>query len=156
MPAAVRALGFKGYNCNLQLVGQSQNEGGNWSSAVFTDGAGRSCAYHASAVPNVNRVHPGVPVIDITDRTKPVRVLSLTTPAMTDPWESLRVSERRQFLIADNGQNGGGGPEIDIYDISGDCRTPQLMASLAVGTGADGGVPVTPGVVGHEGIRARR
>ena len=41
---------------------------------------------------------------------------------MTDPWESLRVNDRRQILIADNGQNGGGGPEVDIYDLSGDCR----------------------------------
>jgi hypothetical protein len=151
VPAALRASGFNGFNCNLKLVGQSQNEGGNWSSATFTDGAGRTCAYHASAVPNANRRNPGVPVIDMTDRTKPVRVASLTTPAMTDPWESLRINPRRQILIADNGQNGGGGPEVDIYDVSGDCRSPQLMASLAVGTGADGGQQVTPSPIGHEG-----
>ena len=151
VPAAVRASGFKGYNCNLQLVGQSQNEGGNWSTASFTDGSGRSCAYHATAVPNANRKNPGVPVIDMTDRAKPARVLSLTTPAMTDPWESLRVNERRQILIADNGQNGGGGPEVDIYDLSGDCRSPQLMATLAVGTGTDGGIVTAKKPVGHEG-----
>ena len=104
VPAAMRATGFKGFNCNLSLVGQSQNEGGNWSSASFTDGAGRSCAYHASAVPNSDRKNPGVPVIDITDRTKPLRVTSLTTPAMTDPWESLRVSTRRQILLPTTGK----------------------------------------------------
>ena len=151
VPAAMRASGFKGFNCNLTLVGQSQNEGGNWSSATFTDGAGRTCAYHASAVPNANRKNPGVPVIDITDRTKPLRVTSLTTPAMTDPWESLRVSTRRQILIADNGQNGGGGPEVDIYDLSGDCRSPQLMSTMAVGTGADGGMVLAKAPIGHEG-----
>ena len=105
VPAALRASGFKGFNCNLTLVGQSQNEGGNWSTASFTDGAGHTCAYHATAVPNANRKNPGVPVIDITDRTKPLRVTSLTTPSMTDPWESLRVSTRRQILIADNGNS---------------------------------------------------
>ena len=151
VPAALRASGFKGFNCNLSLVGQSQNEGGNWSSATFTDGAGRSCAYHASATGVATRVNPGVPVIDITDRANPMRVTSLTTPAMLDPWESLRVSERRQILIADNGQNGGGGPEVDIYDLSGDCRTPQLMATMTVGTGSDGGVTLAKVPVGHEG-----
>ena len=53
VPKAVResADGFKGYNCNLELVGQLQGEGGNWSSAMFTDSAGRSCAYYATAAP---------------------------------------------------------------------------------------------------------
>lgn len=151
VPAAMRASGFNGFNCNLTLVGQHQGEGGNWSSATFTDRAGRTCAYHATAVPNANRQNPGVPVIDITDRAKPVRTGSLTTPAMVDPWESLRVNDRRQILIADNGQNGGGGPEVDIYDLSADCRSPQLMSSLAVGTGTDGGVKLAKAPVGHEG-----
>ena len=54
VPAALRAAGFDGFNCNLTLVGQHQGEGGNWSSATFTDGAGRTCAYYATAVPNAN------------------------------------------------------------------------------------------------------
>ena len=151
VPAALRASGFTGFNCNLKLVGQSQGEGGNWSAATFSDAAGHSCAYHASAVPNANRKNPGVPVIDITDRAHPIRTASLTTAAMTDPWESLRVNDRRQILIADNGQNGGGGPEVDIYDVSGDCRQPQLLSTLAVGTGTDGGVLAPNKPVGHEG-----
>jgi hypothetical protein len=151
VPAALRASGFKGFNCNLNLVGQSQNEGGNWSTASFTDGAGHTCAYHATAVPNATRKNPGVPVIDITDRSKPLRITSLTTPSMTDPWESLRISTRRQILIADNGQNGGGGPEVDIYDVSGDCRSPQLMSTMAIGTGTDGGITPAKTPVGHEG-----
>src|SRR5689334_15863076 len=39
--AAMRANGFKGFNCNLQLVGQYKGEGGDWSSATFKDKAGR-------------------------------------------------------------------------------------------------------------------
>lgn len=151
VPAALRASGFKGFNCNLALVSQLQGEGGNWSSALFTDGASRSCAYHATATPQAGRVNPGVPVIDITDRTKPIRTASLTTVSMLDPWESLKVNDRRQILIADNGQNGGGGPEVDVYDLSGDCRSPQLMSTLAVGTGTDGGVVLPTAPVGHEG-----
>jgi hypothetical protein len=69
---------------------------------------------------------------------------------MLDPWESLRVNARRQILLADNGAKGGGGPQIDIYDLSGDCRYPQLLASAEVGTGADGDLLVA-GIKGHEG-----
>lgn len=158
VPAALRASGFKGFNCNLTLVGQSQNEGGNWSSATFTDGAGRTCAYHSTASPIdrnggavAGRKNPGVPVIDMTDATNPQRTTSLTTAAMLEPWESLRVNARRQVLIADNGQNGGGGAEVDLYDVSGDCRSPQLLASLSVGTGTDGGVKTALAPIGHEG-----
>jgi hypothetical protein len=151
VPAALRASGFGGFNCNLTLVGQEAGEGGNWSAAKYTDKNNRTCAYHATAVPNATRQNPGVPVIDITDPAHPVRTASLTTPAMTDPWESLRIHNARKILIADNGQNGGGGPEVDIYDVAADCRTPQLLASLAVGTGADGGVPLAKAPVGHEG-----
>jgi hypothetical protein len=72
--AAERAAGFKGSNCNLTLVGQSMNEGGNWSLGTVTDTAGHTCAYYSTAAPTANRVHPGVPVIDMTDRSHPVRV----------------------------------------------------------------------------------
>ena len=68
----------------------------------------------------------GVPVIDITDNSNPTPTAYLTTTSMLDPWESLKVNERRQLLAADNGQNGGGGPEVDIYDLSGDCRVSAV------------------------------
>jgi hypothetical protein len=41
-------------------------------------------------------------------------------------------------------------PEIDIYDLSNDCRSPQLLASVAVGK-ADGSTGTPANVVGHEG-----
>src|SRR5690242_20139688 len=85
VPAALRQSGFKGFNCNLSLVGQYQGEGGNWSAATFTDRAGRQCAYHSTGTPTPSRTTPGVPVVDITDPTKPVRITSLTTKAMLDP-----------------------------------------------------------------------
>jgi hypothetical protein len=151
VPAALRQSGFEGFNCNLELVGQFEGEGGNWSAATYTDRAGRTCAYHATAVPNAQRAHPGVPVIDITDPKAMVRTTSLTTPGMLDPWESLRVHPHRQILIAANGANGGGGPEVDVYDLSADCRAPQLLASMALGTGEDGGVVVPGSFKGHEG-----
>jgi hypothetical protein len=168
VPAALRAAGFQGFNCNLELVGQSRGDGANWQTTEFRDGkqkagngnanghankTGRICAYHGTASPALSspgRTNLGVPVIDITNENAPTPTGYLTTTSMLDPWESLKVNERRQLLAADNGQNGGGGPEIDIYDLSGDCRFPQLLSSIAVGS-ADGSTGVPGTVVGHEG-----
>ena len=150
VPAALRQAGFGGFNCNLALIGQYQGEGGNWSAATFTDRAGRQCAYHSTGTPTANRPTPGVPVVDITDPTKPARVTSLTTKAMLDPWESLRVNADRQILVADNGSNSSAGDStLDVYDLSGDCRSPQLMASLQLGKGEANLLP-SP-AIGHEG-----
>ena len=156
VPAALRATGFHGFNCNLELIGQYRGEGANWQTTQFTDKAGRRCAYHGTASPTRSlpgRQQLGSRVVDITDPTNPTPTAFLTTTSMLDPWESLKVNERRQLLAADNGQNGAGGPEIDIYDISNDCRDPQLLASVPIGTGADGGGVVTP-IIGHEGAWA--
>jgi hypothetical protein len=174
--APLRAAGFKGFNCNLELVSQEQIDGANWQSAEWRDRGHlgdedrgrdgdrgrdddqgrreRVCAYHGSAAPNRspptrNPAHYGVPVVDVTDPDHLVTTGFLQTTSMLDPWESLKVNERRQLLGADNGQNGGGGPEIDIYDLSQDCRFPQLLASAPVGTGTDGGF--VHKVTGHEG-----
>ncbi len=133
VPAAVRAAGFKGFNCNMELVGQYVGEGGDWSAATFRDSTGRHCAYYATHGNRPGRMTPGVPVIDFTDPTKPVRTMSLTSPAMIDPWESLRVNAPRQMLFGGNGDSptgtGGGGPDLDIYDLSADCSAPQLLSS---------------------------
>jgi hypothetical protein len=156
VPAALRAAGFKGFNCNLELIGQSKGDGANWQTTEFTDKAGHHCGYHGTASPARSlsgRDHFGVPVIDLTNPTNPTPTAYLNTTSMLDPWESLKVNERRQLLGADNGQNGGGGPEVDIYDISTDCRNPQLLASLPVGTGTDGSGILQP-IVGHEGAWA--
>jgi hypothetical protein len=169
VPAAMRAAGFNGFNCNLMLVGQARGDGANWQTTQFKQrlrqgedddqdhdrGRGntqRVCGYHGTAAAARSlpgRTNFGVRVLDLTDPSDPTITAYLNTPAMHDPWESLKVNERRQLLGADNGQNGGGGPEVDIYDISQDCRFPQLLASMPVGTGADGGM-VAP-IIGHEG-----
>jgi hypothetical protein len=153
VPANLRAAGFQGFNCNLQLIGQSKGDGANWQTTQFKDRAGRTCAYHGTAFTTANRTHLGVPVIDVTNASNPTPTAYLTTTSMLDPWESLKVNERRQLLAADNGHNGGGGPEVDIYDVSSDCRFPQLLASVAVGTGSDGSNVLAP-VIGHEGAWA--
>src|SRR3984893_10643548 len=37
VPAALRASGFQGFNCNLQLIGQSRGDGAHWQSTAFRD-----------------------------------------------------------------------------------------------------------------------
>src|SRR6266566_2376837 len=71
VPAALRASGFKGFNCNLELIAQSKGDGANWQTTEFRDGHSRICAYHGSAAPNVslpgrNPATLGSPIIDIT------------------------------------------------------------------------------------------
>jgi len=171
VPAALRAAGFKGFNCNLKLIGQSRNDGGNWQSTEFKerrqpvrdDGSYRDddkpfhvCGYYGSQSPSLspatrNPATYGTRVMDVTNAKNPHLTGYLQTSSMLDPWESLKVNERRQLLAADQGTNGGGGPGVDVYDLSQDCRSPQLLASVAIGTGTDGGpvAPVTP--IGHEG-----
>ena len=183
VPAALRNSnnGFQGFNCNLELVGQVRGDGANWQSDEFREQYGRgygsrdvnrvnrvnrvdhTCAYHgtAYATPETamanHRTQIGVPVIDMTNPSAPVPTAYLTSISMLDPWESLKVNTPRQLLGADNAHNGGGGqggPEVDFYDISVDCRSPQLLASVAVGTGTDGGVPSPIFPNGHEGAWA--
>jgi len=153
VPAAMRAAGFQGFNCNLQLVGQSRGDGANWQTTEFRDEHHHICAYHGTSFSTANRTHLGVPVLDVSEPDAPTPTGYLTTTSMLDPWESLKVNERRQLLGADNGHNGGGGPEVDIYDVSGDCRTPQLLATVAVGK-ADGSTGSPHPVIGHEGAWA--
>jgi hypothetical protein len=158
VPAAVRAAGFNGYNCNLELVSQSKNDGASWQAARF-----KNCMYYDTSSSTVNRKHQGVMAMDVTSTAAPKATIALSTPGMFDPWESLKVNERRQLLAAVHAVNGGlqatgsggGGPQIDLYDISGNCRQPQLLSVTPVGTGADGGAkaPVPDGqtLIGHEG-----
>ena len=37
VPASLRATGFKGFNCNLELVGQVRGDGANWQSDEFRE-----------------------------------------------------------------------------------------------------------------------
>src|SRR5262245_31187677 len=143
VPAALRAAGFQGFSCNLQLLGQVRGEGAGWQTAEWREGRGKNkkvCAYHGTASTTANtlpRVNYGVRVIDISDPTKPQLTAYLKSISMIDPWESLKTNQRRKLLGATNAANGTGGPEFDVYDISGDCTQPQLLSSTAM-TDANG------------------
>ncbi len=157
VPAALRASGFKGFNCNLKLIGQYRGEGASWQHAFFADREEHRCSYYDTSSPvngTANRTHLGVVVVDTTDRRNPNATAYLTSTSMMDPWESLRVHVPRQILLGENGTNAAGGPELDVYDISGDCRDPQLLSSVATGTSANGDASALPSgevLKGHEG-----
>jgi hypothetical protein len=149
--AATRAAGFKGFSCNLQLVGQSKGDGGSWQHAFFQDKSGHQCNYYDTASFTANRSNLGVVVIDGGNAASPTPTAYLATTAMLDPWESLKVNERRQLLGGVNALNGNGGPEIEIYDLSGDCLHPQLLTGAQVGTGNNAPDEFKAAVRGHEG-----
>lgn len=152
VPKALRTVGgFPGFACNLELVGQVPADGASYTAASFQDGAGRKCGYFGTSSQKANRTQLGTVVADLTNPWQPVQTATLTTVSMLDPWESLKVNKRRQLLGAVNSAEGGrqGGPELDLYDLSGDCRYPQLLSTLAVGQGGVSGV--VEKVLGHEG-----
>jgi hypothetical protein len=129
VPAPLRrAGGFSGFNCNLQLVAQSRGDGAGWQAAFFTDSAGHGCAYYDTSPSRLNRTHTGVVVVDATDATHPTPSDYLTAAAMNDPLESLKLSPRRGLLGAVNSVNASGGPDLELYDVSADCRTPRLLS----------------------------
>src|SRR5262245_8007585 len=153
VPKAMRDAGFQGFSCNLKLVSQVRGEGSSWMNDEYREGRGRNrkaCAYHGTASPETSaslpgRTNLGTRAIDITNPAAPVTTAYLTTKAMLYPHESLKVNERRQLLAADRGDAG---PEFDIYDVGGDCRYPQLLATGPLLRPLD--TPIGP-IQGHEG-----
>lgn len=115
----------QGYNCNLELVGSFLSPGGG-SFDTFGD-----CAYYGMAAGA-----GATEVLDVSDGRLPLPTATLTSTAMRDPWESLRVNAKRELLVADSPNSSS----LDIYDVSQDCRQPRLLSStdLAPGRGHEG------------------
>ena len=143
VPAAVRAAGFTGYNCNLALEGQYSGSGGFVTYANIKDDHDHYCAYYGDG--------KGVNVVDITDPAKPVLTASLTTLAMQSAGETLRVNARRQLMIGlAREKMDASGSEMDIYDLSADCRDPKVQWSGVLNPGDNGGVTVPKPLKGHD------
>jgi len=127
------------YNCNMDLVGNRPGEGAEWQMAWFKD-----CAYYDTNDVAQQTIR-GSPVIDVSNPSNPQLTVALNDPSFAEPWESLKVHDRRQLLASAQANNGGGSaPGFAIYDVSADCKNPQLLFS--------GNIDVTPGGVrGHAG-----
>jgi hypothetical protein len=157
VPIEARASGASAaaaYNCNLDLVGQwtTGPDGNNAANPALGDGAAwqhawfEDCAYYStgaltnggSTADKPAQFNPGVVVVDAKDSAAPQASMFLDTPGMIDPWESLKTHHRRQLLVGTNAIGGSiagdGGPDVDVYDLSGGCAQPRLLASTPVGT----------------------
>jgi hypothetical protein len=129
VPAPLRKLGgFAGFNCNLELVGQSRGDGAGWQNVFFSDRLRHVCSYYDTSPIVTDRAHTGVVVMDATDTNHPAPTAYLASPAMLDPLESLKSNVRRQLLGAVDSINGPTGPIVELYDISTDCRFPRLLS----------------------------
>ena len=132
----------QGYTCNTEMVGSYLTPNqigsvGGFKVERYTDKAGHDCAYYDTTLlfpTNITGAEAGVNVMDMSDPTKPVLVTRLITPAMLSPHESLIVSHQRGVLAAVLGNPAFGPGVVDLYDISADCRSPVLKASLPIGT----------------------
>ena len=134
----------KGYLCNVQVIGRHGGAGG-FKVERYVDAAGHECAfYDTTLVFPTNAVSigeeglTGVAVLDMTDPANPVETATLVTPAMQSPHESLVVNAKRGLLAAVAGNLAFQVGQVDLYDVSQDCRQPVLKSTLPVG------------VLGHE------
>jgi hypothetical protein len=146
VPAADYASGraAKGYTCNTRQISHVVSTAG-FKVFRYTDRAGHTCAYYDSTqffptdvYANLTHDGLGVFVLDMTNPAKPKKTANLTTPAMLTPHESLQLNQKRGLLVAVAGNAVTEPGVVDVYDVTQDCRTPQLQSS-------------TPfGVLGHE------
>ena len=131
----------QGFTCNTALVGSYSKPSANGTVGGFkveryVDAAGHDCAYYDTTLlypTNVLDQEGGVNVLDMSDPTKPTLTTRLLTPAMDTPHESLVLSQARGLLVAVAGNLVTNVGQIDIYDISKDCRQPELKSTTPVG-----------------------
>lgn len=139
VPADVYEAGWpEPFTCNADLVA-SHNSTGGYKVHRYVDDSGHECAYYDSTLilpldlPTQLSEGAGVVVLDMSDPASPVQTTMLTSPAMLSPHESLVLHEGRGLLMAVLGTAATFPGQVDIYDVGGDCRDPQLLSSLSVG-----------------------
>jgi hypothetical protein len=120
--------------CNMTLVSHHGVSGG-FKVFDYVDSQGRECAFYDTALVfpvnafNLDSSSLGVAVLDMTDPARPVQTATLTDPAMLSPHESLSLNEKRGLLAAVSGNPATYPGWVSIYDVSGDCRKPELQST---------------------------
>jgi hypothetical protein len=129
----------KGYRCNAVQLSH-HGETGGYHVYRYQDRAGHTCAYYDTTLLvgrdvryGVYRHGPGVVVLDMSNPRRPVQTALLSTAAMVTPHESLRLNQRRGLLVAVSGLPVTLPGELDVYDLSKDCRSPQLLSTTPTG-----------------------
>ena len=131
----------EGFTCNTELVGSYSKASpmgtvGGFKVERYVDAAGHDCAYYDTTLmypTNLLDSEGGVNVLDMSDPTKPVLTDRLLTPAMQTPHESLVLSHERGLLAAVAGNLTTNVGQVDVYDVSQDCRHPVLRSTTPVG-----------------------
>jgi hypothetical protein len=135
-----------GFTCNTELVGSYSKPNatgtvGGFKVERYVDAAGHECAYYDTTLmwpTNALDQEGGVNVLDMADPAHPTLTTRLLTPAMDTPHESLVLSQSRGLLVAVAGNLTTNVGQIDIYDVSKDCRQPEFRSTTPMG------------VLGHE------
>src|SRR4051795_1872437 len=120
--------------CNVTMLAHQGTSGG-FRTYRYVDPAGHECAYYDTALLfplnafNLNSSGLGVAVLDMKDPAHPVETANLTEPAMLSPHESLSLNSKRGLLAAVSGNPDTYPGWVSIYDLSKDCRKPELQFS---------------------------
>jgi hypothetical protein len=127
----------KGYTCNARQVSHIGSTGG-FKTFRYVDRTGRVCAFYDGTLLFPTSVFhdgetPGVHVLDMSDPARPIETDRLVTPAMDSPHESLALNAKRGLLAAGMGSPATAPGIVDVYDVSQDCRYPQLQSSTPLG-----------------------
>ncbi|HEY7874585.1 MAG TPA: hypothetical protein VIG64_05630 [Actinomycetota bacterium] len=129
----------KGYYCNARQVSHFGMYGG-YRVERYVDESGNECAFwdttllYPNNAPDQSETQgPGAYVLDMSNPKEPVHTATLSTPAMQSPHESLRLNVKRGLLVADMGYPTFNPGTVDVYDVSKDCREPELLSSTPMG-----------------------
>jgi hypothetical protein len=120
-----------GYSCNLRWVGGTRLAGGGDTQMTWYG----TCAYRVESAGGA--ASDGVAVIDVTDPSQPRPGVVLREPqwagqgGVLNVHEGIHASERSGLLVVPAGRY------LSTYDVSHDCRRPQLLSTFDVGQGAD-------------------
>ncbi len=135
----------KGWTCNVRQVSRLVTPGGFrvWR---YRDPAGHTCAFYdtsftgpANLISLLAGPTLGTKVVDMSDPKKPRYTATLTSPGMLAPHESLNLNVRRGLLGAEVGNGLTLPGTFDLYDVSRDCRHPQLLSQMPIVTGHESG-----------------
>ena len=131
----------RGFWCNAERIGTFGGDVGRGhrrrvQGRALRRRGGRECAYYDSTLLFGTDLFDGgigINVLDMSDPTNPVLTASLVTPAMLSPHESLLLNQERGLLVATLGNPATNVGILDVYDVSEDCRHPQLLSSSPAG-----------------------
>ena len=135
----------KGYTCNVVELSH-QGRSGGYRVERYVDAKGNECAYYDStllfptSVADQGTDGPGTYVLDMKDPAKPVVTDVIRTAAFSSPHESMRLNAKRGLLVAAFGTPATAPGQLDVFDVSQDCRKPVPVSSTPLGfLGHEGG-----------------